>query len=1731
MYLKKYFYSGGILQNDDEKYKSLTVFTNTKDNRAGFHIVKPTLQEGEEINKVVITFLESESFNTNKTRTYTLHKDYDSNTLVDVAMGLTSNKEDYIPNGEEKYYKLNIDVSKVCFNNYTLGNSNYDCINVYLSSQCSNDNRDIINLTDYSQLFSIYVEVVGKQRINSSSKMDSYSLDSDSKITVNRENGDLFYSLNLLTSLSKKSPINISLIGGKMMGFSRGFLYNLMYSFDTKFIKATDNSIYKMNVLGTKERYFKITDTTKLSYALIIKHISSNTGTIYFDEVNSSYLYNYEEDGVEYIKLYDKMDNCYLYQFVSGYTNLIKVTSNTGRVQNFTWSSNKLVGITNDDNDSISITYNLDNTVSILDNRTTRLVELSFENGIFVKYYDNNTTSKQLLKSNKYIFDQNNYLYMINESRDLKRLYITYANNKVSCVELKETIVNESTGIATFKTLDKVSYSYKELYTNTASFIGKEVNSYFNDLKRLRLEMDEKGKYTAYEYNDNTEQLLSNVSYNDISTSSLISNGHMSITEDSLPSSWTIESEVESNVTIEAQETDELPCFGDNYLLINQIRGNTKVYQNIIMEGGTNDVLLLTSFIKHSSIVDIVTSIKQMYLKYNYVDGSNETFRKDITLDNDKWELISCTGVASKCYSSVEVGFEVEGAMNLCIDFVNLVKSNSGDIYSYDAKNNIIEVLNSNSLKTNISYNESNKVSYISDSSGNGYSYFYDTKGRLEKIKSSNGTQVLLEYDGNDNITRETVTNTNGETIATSSTYDNYSNLKTLTDSLSRVYTYSYDSLDRMTQEIKPYNNTTQMFNYSYTKYNELQSKYTTIGTALNKNEISYLDNGLISSITCLNGNVYSFVYDDLNNLEAVKLNGYVLNTYEYEKMKGEIYTGLVISKTYVNGDTYNFEYTSDLKLKKVYLNSTLQYTYNYNTNGDLISIVNHTFNNEVETFEYENSKVKKTTSLNKEINYVYDNRNNIQKVNYDILDDNRSVEHKYLYENTLNSLDKYATKFIDRTHYDVVYGNKKGYGVNGLEPSTFDADEVVSSNLNVYKFTKENQNIEYSLYETNSTAPLHYINGDVVLKSIWDEGFNYEKEFLIWVRPLSSFARTTLMKLSSYDQKYSCELFVDEEGYLNLSKNENNDVSLLKSTKNLNIEKWNLIIIKFDKIILNTEEVITTLIKTEKIDYLSLGNYNIGSTQTLTMPYEVALMGVGYPSSEVLDPMWYIEGLKVLNNQCPNIEQSIYEDVTLSNKYEIYSLNDCIHSNRNNKLRVNYNKEYYPFEYNKNTSKFVLSSYKYNEARIEFKPKIINSGFISFDFNLDSLNEYSGLSSSNKTKYLCGASRYLLSNSNLTVYINNSALYIRQNGSLLTNPINITYDEWHKLSIHFYPGTGNSELFLDTTRLCCFTTHLYTEDAKWYIGASNISSNNCFGGKIKDLFISNVSLCTPSNGMSVVNEVYSLSRNKIINTYDSLGRRKIKTINTRSFGYQTNVYTYNKDHVLTERVLGLLKAYTYDNYDNIKTIKENNVLKSTYYYDEFNRLERIEEPYQNIMNYYDVNGNIDAIVQTKKSGNGTNIIEDFIYDNLKRLTTVNVTKETENITYELTYQNSNPNPNALIINDVSKEILYEGKRIVKFGTSEYKYNNQGIRTYKLYKEYGPNGAQINQKEYNYILEGNRIIKEILLNGYSLDYNYDLNGELVGFNYNGVTYFYIKNILGIIEKIIDERKSTYKCKL
>ena len=92
-----------------------------------------------------------------------------------------------------------------------------------------------------------------------------------------------------------------------------------------------------------------------------------------------------------------------------------------------------------------------------------------------------------------------------------------------------------------------------------------------------------------------------------------------------------------------------------------------------------------------------------------------------------------------------------------------------------------------------------------------------------------------------------------------------------------------------------------------------------------------------------------------------------------------------------------------------------------------------------------------------------------------------------------------------------------------------------------------------------------------------------------------------------------------------------------------------------------------------------------------------------------------------------------------------------------------------------------------------------------------------------------------------------------------------------------------------------------------------------------------------------------------------------------------------------------------------------------------------------------------------------------------------------------------------------NNNLTWNGKRLTSYGTNTYKYNSEGIRISKTTSE----------GEYKYLLDGNKIIKEIKPNNKEIYYHYDEKEELVGFNYNTKEYFYIRDITGNITNIID----------
>lgn len=260
-------------------------------------------------------------------------------------------------------------------------------------------------------------------------------------------------------------------------------------------------------------------------------------------------------------------------------------------------------------------------------------------------------------------------------------------------------------------------------------------------------------------------------------------------------------------------------------------------------------------------------------------------------------------------------------------------------------------------------------------------------------------------------------------------------------------------------------------------------------------------------------------------------------------------------------------------------------------------------------------------------------------------------------------------------------------------------------------------------------------------------------------------------------------------------------------------------------------------------------------------------------------------------------------------------------------------------------------------------------------------------------------------------------------------------------------------------------------------------------------------------------------------NVFDGLSRISFKQISNGSNNYRIR-YTYqNVANVnnKTTTMLAIIKnginpsiSYIYDELGNIETIKKGTTLTNQYYYDEINQLiKEIDVEQNKVITYeYDEGGNI-----TRK--------KEYSYINGTQGTT-----PTKTITY--TYGNTNwkdqltsYNGKQITYDEIGNPLTYNGntytwqngRQLAKISnnsqTITYKYNDNGIRTQKT----------VNGVTTNYYVEGNKVIYEKTGNNITY-YTYDENGNIIGLNYNGTQYYYIKNgqndIIGILDSSLNQ---------
>ena len=229
--------------------------------------------------------------------------------------------------------------------------------------------------------------------------------------------------------------------------------------------------------------------------------------------------------------------------------------------------------------------------------------------------------------------------------------------------------------------------------------------------------------------------------------------------------------------------------------------------------------------------------------------------------------------------------------------------------------------------------------------------------------------------------------------------------------------------------------------------------------------------------------------------------------------------------------------------------------------------------------------------------------------------------------------------------------------------------------------------------------------------------------------------------------------------------------------------------------------------------------------------------------------------------------------------------------------------------------------------------------------------------------------------------------------------------------------------------------------------------------------------------------------------------------------------YIYNKTRVEEECILGEYRRYTYDSMGNVIKIESKASLDDNYSsiyeytYDLYNRLVEEKDYSLYTINKYEYN-NLGNLISQEVYGldNYLRSKYTFTYGQVGQQELLINKKYNGGNVKNIEYNGYYP---SKINND---DLVFEGCRLKSYGTNKYFYNDEGLRTKKI----------VGSNEYEYLYDGNKLVQERMKNSnasyyvHNFMYNYNQFGELISVEYASKLYFYIKDALGNIDKIVDE---------
>ncbi|MDL2292912.1 hypothetical protein LJC17_04940 [Acholeplasma sp. OttesenSCG-928-E16] len=866
-------------------------------------------------------------------------------------------------------------------------------------------------------------------------------------------------------------------------------------------------------------------------------------------------------------------------------------------------------------------------------------------------------------------------------------------------------------------------------------------------------------------------------------------------------------------------------------------------------------------------------------------------------------------------------------------------------------------------------------------------------------------------------------------------------------------------------------------------------------------------------------------------NVKANKTYQYVQLELIYEGMDEAFFGGF---RMYEETDDTHYDYYEDGNINGI---STSSQKYEYGYNGDgLVNEVTAS-SGEVLDITYTNrQKIKsiKDRKSNQEIVYEYDSSlGNEKKVtltskrgkkrilekeydNYSDLiqeEDQEGYKKQYRYDSLFRLIEsKNQNGIISTIKYDDKGNVKKMSSMlnDCLDECSYEYDNMG----NITKVTSVNGTTYQYLYDNYGRISMIKINDIVYLENEYNHDINGYKTDL-----LTKTTFGTNHYILIYDnqdrptgRKYNSTSMIEYEY---------NDEELLSKVKDLNnnITKDYL----YDKKD-NIKEV-TIKENNVKKDAFLYDYDNLGNIQKRIIAHQGIKRSFDYDYSYEFKE--YNNKKNLSGYQIPNSNAVMYYNHDVYKDMELITLNGTLLSTDCKKpKKYLFTEGGYSalkakvFEYDDTLKRHVYSSYS-NYSSSEGYGKSL----LSYEISLESL--------STVLIWVKPHSLYQADQREILLFKNNNGIeisvFLDSNNKININQeqynVGLTEDEWNMVVIRLQGSNVgvrvNENTFITKTLNLPSLTN-----AEVYLG-SGISSNgtpiNHLNGSMQLFGHVNRILSDQE-----INRIYQSGQIiDIRKTYDEDGRIKEKTIKANENELVTKYYYYEEDNyqnlypTVEVQPDGKEIVYAYDENKNVThqlVMEDGQVIEATYNeYDEFKRLKEVmvfdgENTLLSLEGFtYDNNGNI----LTKRIINETGVEKNYQYyysnsikDRLERVKENDVTK------IEIAYNNNSFMPSSYLKDGVTNTITWRGRDLVQYGDYQYSYDENGTRIKK----------STSVKNTKYVLEGQSIVKvvnETQGNDVTLYYNYDEANMLVGLHMDGNEYFFIRDILGNINKIID----------